>query len=70
MKSIPDSTSEPASAIDPEMLGAIEFLRTLPKHELEAAYRRAKADETDKGQRAACLIGREIIQRVVERNGP
>lgn len=44
-------------------VGAIALLRCLPMSELESAYRSAKADETDKGQHAACLIGRELIRR-------
>jgi hypothetical protein len=43
--------------------GAIALLRCLPTRELEAAYRLAKADETDKGQHSACLIGRELKRR-------
>ena len=43
--------------------GAIALLRCLPTCELEAAYRLAKADETDKGQHSASLIGRELIRR-------
>lgn len=43
--------------------GAIALLRCLPTGELESMYRHAKADETDKGHHAACLIGRELIIR-------
>ena len=39
------------------------FLRALTTSELEAAFRRAKADETDQAQHAAGLIGRELIRR-------
>ena len=43
--------------------GANALLRLLPMNELNDAYRRAKADETEKGQHAAKVIGREIIRR-------
>ena len=43
--------------------GTNALLRLLPMTELNDAYRRAKADETEKGQHAAKVIGREIIRR-------
>ena len=39
------------------------FLRALTTSELEAAFRLAKADETDQAQHAAGMIGRELIRR-------
>jgi len=51
--------------------GAIALLRCLPTPELEAAYRLAKSDDSDKGQESAHLIGREIIRRAnSQKQGP
>ena len=52
----------PAPAEDKDA-ATIALLRCLPTWELEVAYRRAKPDTSDKGQRAACLIGRELVRR-------
>mgnify|MGYP001600209141 CR=1 FL=1 len=49
--------------------GATALLRSLPTRELEAAYRLTKADETEKGQHAARLIGRELIRRAALHSG-
>ena len=43
--------------------GAIAMLRCLPTKELQEAYRRAKADESEKGRHSAWLISRELIRR-------
>lgn len=43
--------------------GAVALLRSLPLNELQDAYRLAKADETEKGQHSAWLIGQELIRR-------
>lgn len=49
--------------LPPADTAATALLRCLPTKELQAAYRRAKSDETDKGQHSACLIGRELTRR-------
>ena len=52
-----------------KLTGASALLRSLTTRELEAAYRRAKADETEKGHHAAQLIGRELIRRAALPSG-
>ena len=47
--------------------GAIALLRCLTTRELATAYCLAKADETDKGRHAACLMARELIRRMLGR---
>jgi len=58
----PDGSLDSAGSVDGDA-GAIALMRCLPIRELESAYRLAKADETDKGQHWACLIGRELVRR-------
>ena len=56
-----ENSQPPATGAD---AGAIALLRCLTMNELADAYLRAKDDETDKGQHAAALIGRELTRRV------